>query len=150
VPKDMVTEIQVPQPSNKAKQVLVKFRLRNTVDFPIVSVASVITIGNGTCRDAKIALEAVAQRPIRPTEAERTIKGKAVNSSTAEAAAEVAIRREVERCEVEFHKIIGDITENPILIFLRDFVGNLLVETRKSLQPTKEFSEKVLYAHKRI
>jgi CO/xanthine dehydrogenase FAD-binding subunit len=101
--------------------VLGKFRLRNTIDFPIVSVASVITIGNGTCRDAKIALEAVTQRTIRPTKAERPIKGRAANSSTAEAAAEVAIRREVERCEVEFHKIIGDMTENPILIFFAGF-----------------------------
>lgn len=88
---EMVTEIRVPQPSDRAKQVLLKFRLRNAVDFPIVSIASMITIGDGICKDAKIALGAVAPRPIRATGAEQTIKGKVINSSTAEAAAEAAV-----------------------------------------------------------
>jgi xanthine dehydrogenase YagS FAD-binding subunit len=50
-----------------------------------------ITISDGICKDAKIALGAVAPRPIRATEAEQTIRGKAINPSTAEAAAEAAV-----------------------------------------------------------
>ncbi len=88
---EMVTEIQVPQPPARARQTFLKFRLRKAVDFPIVSVASVITIGDGVCQDARIALGAVAPRPIRATEAERTIKGKAINAATAEAAAGAAV-----------------------------------------------------------
>ena len=88
---EIVTEIQIPQPPDRAKQTFLKFRLRNAIDFPIVSVASVITIGDGVCQDARIALGAVAPRPIRATEAEQAIKGKAINAATAEAASEAAV-----------------------------------------------------------
>ena len=88
---EMVTEIQVPQPPDGARQTFLKFRLRESVDFPIVSIASVITIDGGVCRDAKIALGAVAPAPIRATMVEQAIKGKAINAATAESAAEAAI-----------------------------------------------------------
>jgi len=88
---EMVTEIQVPQPPDGAKQTFSKFRLRESVDFPIVSIASVITIDGGVCRDARIALGAVAPAPIRATMVEQAIKGKAINAATAESAAEAAI-----------------------------------------------------------
>jgi NADPH-dependent glutamate synthase beta subunit-like oxidoreductase len=87
---EMVTEIQVPQPPDRAKQTFLKFRLRKAIDFPIVSVASVITIGGGVCEDARIVLGAVAPRPIRATEAEQTLNGKTINAVTAEAASEAA------------------------------------------------------------
>ncbi len=52
--------------------------------------------------------------------------------------------------EIEFHRIIGSITGNPILMFILDFVENLLIDTKEILKPGKEFSIKVLRAHKRI
>jgi len=52
--------------------------------------------------------------------------------------------------EIEFHRIIGSVTGNPILMFILDFVENLLIDTKEILQPGKEFSQKVLNAHKRI
>ena len=52
--------------------------------------------------------------------------------------------------EIEFHRIIGSITGNPILMFILDFVENLLIDTKEILQPGKDFSKKVLNAHKRI
>ncbi len=52
--------------------------------------------------------------------------------------------------EIEFHRIIASITGNPILIFILDFVENLLIDTKEILKPGKEFSKKVLRAHKRI
>jgi len=88
---EMVTEIQVPQPPDGAKQTFSKFRLRESVDFPIVSIASVITMDGGVCRDARIALGAVAPAPIRATMVEQAIKGKAITAATAESAAEAAI-----------------------------------------------------------
>jgi thioredoxin reductase len=88
---EVVTEIQVPQPPDGAKQTFIKFRLRESVDFPIVSVASVITIDGGVCQDARIALGAVAPAPIRATLVEHAIKGKAINAATAESASEAAI-----------------------------------------------------------
>jgi len=52
--------------------------------------------------------------------------------------------------EIEYHRIIGSISGNPILMFILDFVENLLIDTKEILQPGKEFSQKVLNAHKRI
>jgi len=52
--------------------------------------------------------------------------------------------------EIEFHRIIASITGNPILMFILDFVENLLIDTKEILKPGKEFSSKVLRAHKRI
>lgn len=52
--------------------------------------------------------------------------------------------------EIEYHRIIGSLSGNPILMFLLDFVENLLIDTKEILQPSKEFSLKVLNAHKRI
>ena len=52
--------------------------------------------------------------------------------------------------EIEFHRIIASITGNPILMFILDFVENLLIDTKEILKPGKEFSSKVLRSHKRI
>jgi NADPH-dependent glutamate synthase beta subunit-like oxidoreductase/CO/xanthine dehydrogenase FAD-binding subunit len=88
---EMVTEIQVPYSSDRAKQTFLKFRSRKAIDFATVSVASVITVIDGICKDARIALGAVAPRPFRATEAEKTIKGKTINAAAAEAAAEAVV-----------------------------------------------------------
>ncbi|MGB7572850.1 MAG: FadR/GntR family transcriptional regulator [Thermodesulfobacteriota bacterium] len=52
--------------------------------------------------------------------------------------------------EVEFHRIIASVTGNPILMFILDFVENLLIDTKEILQPSREFSRKVQKAHRRI
>jgi GntR family transcriptional repressor for pyruvate dehydrogenase complex len=52
--------------------------------------------------------------------------------------------------EIEFHRIIASVTGNPILMFILDFVENLLIDTKAILKPGREFSTKVLRAHKRI
>lgn len=57
---------------------------------------------------------------------------------------------EFRKNEIEFHRIIGSATGNPILMFILDFVDNLLSDTKALLKPGKEFSNKVLRAHKRI
>jgi NADPH-dependent glutamate synthase beta subunit-like oxidoreductase/CO/xanthine dehydrogenase FAD-binding subunit len=88
---EVVTEIQVPQPPEKARQAFLKFRLREAIDFAIVSVASVITSSNGVCQDARIALGAVAPAPVRAVAAEQAVKGRAVDAATAEAASVAAV-----------------------------------------------------------
>jgi len=90
-PGEIVTEIQIPKPLDEAKQTFLKLTLRRPVDFAIVSVASVISLENGICKDASIALGAVAPMPIKVLKAERFIKGKPLESRTAEEAAEAAV-----------------------------------------------------------
>jgi GntR family transcriptional repressor for pyruvate dehydrogenase complex len=41
--------------------------------------------------------------------------------------------------EIEYHRIIGSVSGNPILMFILDFVENLLIDTKEILQPGKEF-----------
>jgi len=88
---DIVTEIQVPPVRDKARQAFVKFRLRGAIDFALVSVASVVSIENGICQDARIVLGAIAPRPVRATAAEKVLVGQPLDDKQAAAAAEAAL-----------------------------------------------------------
>ena len=90
-PNEMLTEVRIPRPSAKARQTFLKLTLRKPIDFAIVSVATVITVSDGVCQDARIALGAVAPTPIRATGAEQAIIGKPIDSQTAAVAAEAAV-----------------------------------------------------------
>ena len=89
--EDIVTEIQVSAPRDEARQTFVKFRLREAIDFALVSVASVASVKNGICQDARIVLGAVAPRPLRAIAAENVLIGQALNDKQAAAAAETAL-----------------------------------------------------------
>jgi GntR family transcriptional regulator, transcriptional repressor for pyruvate dehydrogenase complex len=52
--------------------------------------------------------------------------------------------------EIEFHRIIASATGNPILIFILEFVENLLIDTKEILNPSHDFSKRVQVAHRRI
>jgi NADPH-dependent glutamate synthase beta subunit-like oxidoreductase len=88
---DIVTEIQVPALRDGARQAFVKFRLREAIDFALVSVASVITAEDGICQDARIVLGAVAPRPVRAIAVEKVLVGQALDDTQAAAAAEAAL-----------------------------------------------------------
>jgi xanthine dehydrogenase YagS FAD-binding subunit len=90
-PGEMVTEIQVPKPPQGAKHAFIKFTLRKPIDFAVVSVASVIMLKGTVCKDASIALGAVAPSPIRATAAEQLIKDKIIDEAIARRAAEAAV-----------------------------------------------------------
>ena len=64
--------------------------MREAIDFALVSVASVVSIENGICQDARIVLGAVAPRPVRATAAEKVLVGQALDDKQA-AAAEAAL-----------------------------------------------------------
>ncbi|MFB3884444.1 MAG: FAD-dependent oxidoreductase [Thermodesulfobacteriota bacterium] len=90
-PDELVTEIQIPKLPKGARQTFRKFRLRKAIDFAIVNVASVVTTKNGYCKEARITLGGVGPTPIRASQAEKRIKGKAINPDTAEEAAREAV-----------------------------------------------------------
>ena len=52
--------------------------------------------------------------------------------------------------EIEFHRLIADQTENPILILILDFVETLLDDFKKILKPDTEFMNAVLASHETI
>jgi len=66
-------------------------RLRNSFDFPILGIAAVLETDNdGTCRAAKIVLNAVASKPMEVPKAAAALLGTDLNESALDAAAEEA------------------------------------------------------------
>jgi NADPH-dependent glutamate synthase beta subunit-like oxidoreductase len=90
-PDELITEIWIPKPAEGARQKYLKFTLREPVDFAIVSVASLITMKDGVCDKARIALGAVAPVPLRALTAEGILKGKPISEAVAVEAAEAAL-----------------------------------------------------------
>jgi len=88
---EIVKEIQIPALASNAKSAFRKFALRKSFDFPVVNCAAVIAQESGTVSDASIALNAVHNNPRKATEAENSIKGKAINPANAEAAGAAAV-----------------------------------------------------------
>jgi xanthine dehydrogenase YagS FAD-binding subunit len=89
---EIITEIRIPMPKPETKQVFIKFALRPTIDFAIVSVAVAIIFQAGKVSDARIVLGAVAPVPYRATGAENVLKGKIISEPVAETAAVAAVK----------------------------------------------------------
>lgn len=92
LPGEIVTEIRIPAQSSGGRSEYRKFRIRKSIDFPIVSVASNISVENGTIVEARLAFGAVAPLPLRAREIERFLVGKKPDEATAEEAGALAIR----------------------------------------------------------
>jgi len=89
---ELVTEIQVPSPKPDTKQSFLKFRIRNSLDFPIVSLACVISMNSEKVNDARIVLGAVAPVPLRMKEAEDFLKGKLLSKEVVEATGDIVVK----------------------------------------------------------
>jgi xanthine dehydrogenase YagS FAD-binding subunit len=88
---EMVKEIQVPRLAGSVQQTFLKFTLRKPIDFAIVSVAALVTMEDGVCTDARIALGALAPGAVRAVAAEEFLLGKPINDETAAQAAVLAL-----------------------------------------------------------
>ena len=70
-----------------------KLRRRDSIDFPILGVATVLRLeNNGDCAEARIVLGAVASSPLRAYEAEKMLIGKRLTSDRIKVAAQVAAK----------------------------------------------------------
>jgi xanthine dehydrogenase YagS FAD-binding subunit len=83
---EIVTEIQVPALASGTKSTYLKFAFRKAIDFPLVSCAAVVTSAGGTVSKASIVLGGVYNSPKRATDAETSITGKAVTTTSADTA----------------------------------------------------------------
>jgi xanthine dehydrogenase YagS FAD-binding subunit len=88
---EMVRSVEFPRVKGPARQAFLKFTLRKPVDFALVSVATVISVDQGVCTDARIALGAVAPGPVRARNAEELLKGRSLTQDAAAQAAEAAL-----------------------------------------------------------
>jgi xanthine dehydrogenase YagS FAD-binding subunit len=90
---EIITELLVPAPQKNERTVFLKFRLRDAIDFAIVSVASAITMAEGLCKKARIVLGAVAPAPIRASASEAFLEGREPTEEMAEQAADMAVEK---------------------------------------------------------
>ena len=89
---ELVTEILIPAPRPGSSQSYHKFRIRNSIDFPIAGLAGVFNIGAGKIKDARLVLSAVAPVPLRLKAVEKFLEGKSAVEKTAVAAGELAAK----------------------------------------------------------
>ena len=90
-PEEVLTEILIPNRTNHRKVSYEKFRIRKTVDFPIVSLASAFEMESGRFKDVRLVLGAVAPVPLRLKETEDFLKGREAEEGVAEQAAAMAV-----------------------------------------------------------
>jgi CO/xanthine dehydrogenase FAD-binding subunit len=88
---ELIEEIRLPLPAAGTKQAFSKFRIRKSIDFPIVNVAVVVTSEAGKITRARVAMGAVAPVPVRAAKAEAYLTGRALTVETARAAAALAV-----------------------------------------------------------
>lgn len=88
---EIVTEIQVPEPPTGTSSTFLKFALRQSIDFPIVNCAAMITVKDDKVAGARICLNAVHVVPYRAVQAEKVITGKSLNEAVAEEAGQAAV-----------------------------------------------------------
>jgi NADPH-dependent glutamate synthase beta subunit-like oxidoreductase len=92
---ELITEIAIPRRAEGAKCDYKKYRARRSIDFPIVSLATVFEMDGGEFRDARIVLGAVAPVPVRVIAAEEFLKGKSPRGEVAENAAALAVENAI-------------------------------------------------------
>jgi xanthine dehydrogenase YagS FAD-binding subunit len=90
-PGDLLTAIRLPATWAGAQFYFEKVRDRNVWDFPLVNVASAMKFSGTTIQAVRLAVGAVAARPLRLTRVEQAITGKPRNAETAELAGKLAV-----------------------------------------------------------
>ena len=91
-PGDLLTAIRIPVAWAGARFYFEKVRERQVWDFPIVNVAAALVVSGGKIERARIAVNAVAARPMRLPSVEAAIAGKPHSEETAALAGELAIQ----------------------------------------------------------
>ncbi|MEI7527753.1 MAG: FAD binding domain-containing protein [Elusimicrobiota bacterium] len=89
---ELVEEILVPAPRPRSVQSYHKFRIRNSIDFPIAGLACLFNSGGGKIKDARLVLSAAAPVPLRLKAVEAFLEGKRPDERTAAAAGELAVK----------------------------------------------------------
>jgi xanthine dehydrogenase YagS FAD-binding subunit len=91
-PEYLLTLIRIPATWAGARFYFEKVRDRNVWDFPLMNVASAMKVSGDSIQDIRIAVNAVAARPLRLKAVEDSVRGKLRNESTGEAAGKLAIQ----------------------------------------------------------
>ncbi|HVH29610.1 MAG TPA: xanthine dehydrogenase family protein subunit M [Vicinamibacterales bacterium] len=90
-PGDLLIAIRLPSPWAGAQFYFEKVRDRNVWDFALVSVASAMVTTGQTIDRIRLAVNAVAPRPVRLARVEEAVRARPRNEETAELAGRLAI-----------------------------------------------------------
>ena len=86
-PGEIITGVEIPRPARPLKTAYIKFLPRTADDYPTVAVSVALDVDGNVCRDARIALNAVAPTPIRAKAAEDVVRGQTMSLDLFRAAA---------------------------------------------------------------
>jgi carbon-monoxide dehydrogenase medium subunit len=107
-PNELLVELVVPAPGPNSGGQYLRHTPRRELDIAVVGVASQLTMANGRCAKARIALASVAPTPVRATAAEGALEGQALTPELIERAATLAIEAAKpisdQRGSIEFRK----------------------------------------------
>src|SRR5262249_35609963 len=90
-PDEILVELSVPNPGAHSGGNYLRHTPRRELDIAVVGVASQLTLANGRCTKARIALAAVAPVPLRATAAEQALEGQTVTPDLIKRAADLAV-----------------------------------------------------------
>jgi carbon-monoxide dehydrogenase medium subunit len=90
-PDELLVELTVPAPGPRSGGCYLRHTPRRELDIAVVGVASQLTLADGVCAKARIALAAVAPTPVRATAAEEALVGQPVTPAQIERAATLAV-----------------------------------------------------------
>ena len=91
-PGDLLSSIRIPATWAGAQFYFEKIRDRQVWDFPLLNVASAITLSGDRIERIRIAVNAVAARPLRLASVERAVTGKPRSAATGEMAGNLAVQ----------------------------------------------------------
>jgi 4-hydroxybenzoyl-CoA reductase subunit beta len=91
--EELLTAVYLPARMAGYRGCYKKFRIRNSIDYPLVGVAAAMkTDRGGTCRDARVALTAVNPAPLLIREVGSLLAGKRISHELLEEASRMAAR----------------------------------------------------------
>ena len=90
-PDELLLEFTVPPTGPRSGGAYLRHTPRRELDIAVVGVAAQISLTDGVCRKARIALAAVAPTPVRATVAEQALEGQPLTSPAIARAAELAV-----------------------------------------------------------
>jgi xanthine dehydrogenase YagS FAD-binding subunit len=91
-PGDLLVAVRIPGTWADAKFYFEKVRDRNVWDFPLMNVASAMVLSGNNIERIRIAVNAVAPRPMRLQAVEDAVRGKPADASTGEMAGRLAVQ----------------------------------------------------------
>jgi xanthine dehydrogenase YagS FAD-binding subunit len=89
---ELIAEVWIPRPAEGSRSSFIKFALRNSIDFPLVSCAVAIAHTAGVIDSASICLNAVYGRPYVAFDAEEFLVGRQIDPEAAATAGELAAK----------------------------------------------------------